>query len=153
MLVTLTDMPPSTFWHQLLRSFLPSISTYLTLEKPLHLPRGTLTARYANLLISFFISGLIHLGADLGARVPWRESGALRFYCMQAFGIMFEDGVQFLYNKTTGKRKQSGWFERGFGYVWVAAWLIWTTPEFVYPQVRASRPGVDTLLPFRLVNW
>jgi len=63
---------------------------------------------------------------------------------MQALGIMIEDGVEFGYHKLQPKGQRRvkprlmngrGWQEV-VGYVWVGAWLVWTTPSWSYANIR-----------------
>ena len=49
--------------------------------------------RYMRLMLAFTISGIIHIGGDVGTGIPLRESGALKFFVMQGLGVMGEDAV------------------------------------------------------------
>ena len=59
----------------------------------LHIPRGTVTARYVFLFSVFFVSGCIHIGSNFGLGVMPSQSRALRFSMTQAFAIVLEDVV------------------------------------------------------------
>ncbi len=78
---------------------------------------------HQNLQIVFFISGCLHSVSDMSASLPPRDSGALRFFCMQALGIMLEDGFQNMFYRVGG---QSGFLSRAIGYVWVLLFLSWS---------------------------
>ena len=39
------------------------------------------------------VSGVFHRVGDMLGGTPWQESGALRFFIMQAVGIMIEDAA------------------------------------------------------------
>jgi hypothetical protein len=60
---------------------------------------------------------------------------------MQALGIMIEDGVQDIYRqfvkRDTGITPSTS--ERIMGYTWVIAFLIWTSPVWVFPATLQMR--------------
>jgi hypothetical protein len=87
----------------------------------------------------------MHAAADLGGGVLTKQSGALRFFCTQALGIMLEDGVQEVYRIFFGNRH--GRFCKAIGYVWLFAFLSWSTPAWAYPVVRAMERE-DMMLTF-----
>lgn len=86
--------------------------------------------------------------------MPSQESGALRFFVMQALGIIIEDAVQGIYR--TVKRqprfpgRPKGW-KRALGILWLFFWLFWTTPGWNYPIARRS--SGQGILPFSLLGW
>ncbi|KAM0804237.1 membrane bound O-acyl transferase family-domain-containing protein, partial [Usnea florida] len=136
-----------TTWHQCLRPSITGPADTLTTAL-LPLPPTTLPARYTRLLLAFLISGLIHHASDIAMGIPLSSAGSFSFFLLQPLGIMLEDGIQWL---TSGSRSA---FERRarrvVGYVWVVAFLTWTTPRWFYPQQRL---GVDAggLVPVRVV--
>lgn len=69
------------------------------------------------------------------------ESGALQFFCMQALGIVLEDGAQAVYRKVTGRTQGSNptLLERSIGYSWVLFFIVWTTPVWVFPVTLKMR--------------
>lgn len=133
-------------------------------------PKGTVIARYLNILFPFFISGILHTILDVCGGVPAAETGAYMFFVLQAFAIMFEDGVEELYRRLgfTRMTKDSGPAQGGerqfngtkpflwqklIGYGWVALFMVWTTPGWSYANIRNADPTVNYLLPFSLVTW
>jgi hypothetical protein len=76
--------------------------------------------------------------------IPW-DSGAPRFFVMQAFGIMVEDAVQKIYHRCGGKPNH---LSRFVGYVWLSMWLIWTTPSWAWAAARALLARGGKKLPF-----
>jgi hypothetical protein len=111
-----------------------------------------LLSRYTRLFVAFLISGLIHHASDLAMGIPRAEAGSLVFFLLQPLGIMIEDGVQQL----TGSLPSSSLFgrvrvRRILGYVWVMAFLVWTTPTWFYPQQRTGL-NPEGLLPFHLAK-
>lgn len=86
---------------------------------------------------------------------------------MQAFGIMFEDFVQFLWRNFCGKRKvedkknisegKEGRWKKIVGFIWVTFFLlIWTSPSWQFPRIEhhgEEGAGADRrMLPFTLVG-
>ena len=98
------------------------------------IPPGTIVARYSKILFTFAVSGALHVASDFGGGVPLTESGALRFFCTQTIGIMLEDSVQEIYRRVF--RKKENKLAKAIGYIWVVAFLSWSTPVWVYPVVR-----------------
>ena len=124
----------SKSWHQNLRSGLEGVSNFLT-HDVLHLPSHGVLQRYTKIFFSFGLSGAMHMFADMGGGLSMRQSGAMQFFCMQALGIMIEDGVQALYRQSmkgemTTRAKT---IERTVGYVWVLFFIVWTSPVWVFP--------------------
>jgi len=85
---------------------------------------------------------------------PWQESGALRFFVMQALGIIIEDAAQGIFRgvkrQTRSPGRPEGW-KRTLGCVWLLCWLVWTTPDWNYPI--AQRSSGQGILPFTLLGW
>ena len=133
-------------WHQNLRSGLEGVSNFLT-HDVLNLPSHGVLQRYTKIFFSFAVSGLMHTFADMGGGLSMRQSGALQFFCMQALGIMIEDGVQALYRQyMKGRTKRPAhMIERLVGYVWVLFFIVWTSPVWVFPTQLHMREG-DALL-------
>ena len=80
--------------------------------------------------------------------IPRAEAGSLMFFLLQPLGIMLEDGMQAL-TRQIPSSSFLGRVQRVVGYVWVMAFLAWSTPTWFYPQQRL---GIDpaNLLPFRV---
>ena len=126
----------------------------------LHLRRGTALAQGAKVFLTFFISGLLHLSVDVAGRIPWQVSGSLRFFCMQAFGIVVETVVQVIAtrsltpanNRPDNSPRFFRW-DRVIGYIWTAAFLVWTTPAYSYPAIQEDAESADkTKLPFSIIK-
>lgn len=93
--------------------------------------------------------------------MPANQLGVFRFFCTQAFGVMFEQGVVALLRK--GKREDGSaeqgnggpaWYVRIVGYAWVVAFMTWTGPSWIYPQAaRAPAQGATAFLPFSVIGW
>lgn len=118
----------------------------------LRLPKHTIRARYTHVFFTFLISGLLHVGAEIGGERPLQDSGTLRFFITQVLGIMIEDTVQATFRsarlKSEGRRRPL-WL-RPLGYVWVVAFLYWSTPAWLYPD--AAGPPKISFLPFTIVG-
>lgn len=136
-------------WHQTLRRNLTAFANLFTYSI-LHLPQGTLLARYTHIFFAFFASGLLHVVSDLGGGVAVRDSGSLSFFCLQALGIMLEDGVQDVYRRIRGPSR-AGPIEKGLlravGYVWVVVFLTWSGPGWIYPWLQVGKKA-DNMLTF-----
>ena len=120
----------------------------------LHLQKGTLIARYSKIFIAFFLSGVFHVAWDHGAGIPMRESGAMRFFLTQAFGIMLEDGFQATYYALRGRKRPSEapLLHKVFGYFWLILFLTWLFSLLIFPTFRSTRVGVDILFPFTILG-
>jgi len=123
----------SKFWHQMVRLNVTGPASFLT-HTVLRLRKGSLLARYSNVFFSFFVSGAMHVVGDFGGGLGMAHSGALHFFCVQTLGIMLEDAVQALYQSAFGTSRER--LRRGLGFVWVLAFLTWSTPAWVYPTAR-----------------
>ena len=101
----------------------------------------------------FLISGLLHATIDLSAGIPWRASGAVRFFCTQALGIWLEEAVRALYvGWWLGSRPVPGW-TKIVGHVWVLLFLAWSWPAYMYPMLyRTREESTDSFLPFSVLG-
>ncbi len=121
-------------------------------------PQSTLMARYTKILATFFVSGVLHLSADIAIGITSRESGSIRFFCTQAVGILTEDSVQALCYHFVPHRVKNGsykWRRVGkvIGYVWLVVFLAWSTPVWAYPAMQRSQgKAEDLILPFSVVE-
>ena len=147
----------SIFWHQMYRQTFGGPARFI-IHDAFQLPQSTFAGRYARILMTFFISGVLHLSADITVGIALGESGAIRFFCTQALGIFLEDGVQALHRQLILKRTvktslRSRSVARMIGYVWLGTFLAWSTPVWAYPAMRRNR-GVaeDRVLPFSIVR-
>lgn len=141
-----TDITYSVRWHQTLRLTLTSHATHL-----LHitgLPSSGVLGRYLCLALTFAASGTLHWIADRLLGVPWRESGALPFFLLQAVGIATEDALQALLAWVPLGR---GW-RQTIGRLWLATILVLTTPLWMDPTARYLRHGTDVMIPYRVLS-
>ena len=144
------------YWHQGIRRILTEPSIFLT-HTILRLPEHSLLERYTNMFLIFTLSGVLHAIAILSMGVPLSEVQVLKFFCAQVVGIMIEDGIQTCYKLTGEAGKGNYGFSfawiRCIGYVWVAGFLIWSSPAWFYPlAVRPAVAGQDCLLPFSILD-
>lgn len=153
--------PGSVFWHQYQRQRLSGPANFMTNDL-LGLQKGTLVARYTAIFLTFLLSGFMHLAADLASGIPWQQSGAIRFFCIQVIGIMLEDGVQAIYRSARGLHRSPGnrspgqppLWTRLIGYIWVLAFLSWSSPAWIYPTLRMNKgEDKDVVLPFSFVAF
>ena len=64
---------------------------------------------------------------------------------------MLEDATQAIYRSfREEKAGVSPWAARALGYLWVVAWLVWTTPIWAYPSMQRDKG--ERILPFSLIN-
>jgi hypothetical protein len=120
----------------------------------LRFPRKSTIAGFVKILTAFAISGILHSAAGLASGVPLRELGAFRFFCTQAVGVLVEQGIISMYRRLRGDGKAGlslvGW--RVLGFAWVAVFMAWSGPAWVYPQAaRAKGEGEMSFLPFSVV--
>ncbi|KIM39004.1 hypothetical protein M413DRAFT_419386 [Hebeloma cylindrosporum] len=119
-------------WHQTHRKTFTTHSNFLA--SALRLPKGTFTT-YFKLFTSFFISGILHAGADYALHQNFTQGTSIQFFALQAVGITFEDAVIAI-----GCRlgyKQSKAFKL-IGFIWVFAWFTFCLPIWLDPQVHAG---------------
>lgn len=72
----------------------------------------------------------------MAASIPPKDSGAMRFFCTQALGIMLEDGAQEVFRRFGGK---PGLPSRLLGYVWIVMFLSWSTAAWLYPAILVTK--------------
>jgi hypothetical protein len=143
------------FWHQLLRGPLTGPASALA-HDVLGLSRGSTFAGIITLFLSSTFSAVLHAAAGLSSGAPVIELGVFRFFWTQAFGILIEEGVRALLRRILGEKKlgkKTCWLLRGIGFVWIGAFLTWSSPVWLYPQAsRPARPGPGGFLPFSVVR-
>ncbi|KAF7316085.1 MBOAT-2 domain-containing protein [Mycena indigotica] len=116
-------------WHQLLRRFVTAHGKYLT--QALRFPRGSNASAYTQLFVAFFVSAIVHYGAEVFALRNW-GGGALTFFMLQPFAIVVEDFLIWV-----GQRM--GWNSpawRYVGYITTLGWFVWVTPIWQEPLIR-----------------
>lgn len=135
-----------------MRQSFSSPATFIT-EAVLRLRRGGLIARYIRVIATFVCSGVYHVFIDMSYGIPQRSSGALRFFCCQALAIILEDTIRFAYHTTikdpSNKDRETKLWEKAIGFIWVAVWLVWSTPAISYPMAQKNAVnGGSYILPF-----
>ncbi|KAH6886987.1 membrane bound O-acyl transferase family-domain-containing protein [Thelonectria olida] len=145
----------STFWHQSFRWPLTSISNFVCRDL-LRLPQPSAFARYVNVSIVFFVSGVVHLALDSFSPQPPPMGPALGFFSSFCIPILLEEVVQEACRRITGvdtnDRKQAvPLWHKLVGYLWVAFWLSLTSPWYLYPATRTP-PEAKWLVPGSVVN-
>jgi hypothetical protein len=133
-------------WHQCLRNTFEGLSDLAA--TPFASRKGTLFLRYYKLLVSFAISGYIHIACDLALGHDLAKSGSMQFFMTQAAGIMLEDAVQAIYYSVSGEKKidPPPLWRKIVGYVWVIVFAVWSTPVWSFPMIRGTRMGKDYIL-------
>lgn len=145
------------FWHKYQQMKMSNIGTFFA-ENVLQIRKGTLTFKNIHLFSTFLISGLMHALTEIAQGLPPWESGAIRFFCTQAFGIMFEAAAQRSLRKVLRLRKsddsQHTNFGRYLGYCWTTFFLIWSTPVWIYPTIsQNSGEEKDRIIPFSVFEF
>jgi hypothetical protein len=107
--------------------------------------------RYTKVMLAFGLSGLLQYIAAIEAGVPPSQTGALKFFVVQGLDTMFEDAVQALYRRNISGKPGSR--TRIVGYLWVSLFLIWITPWWMYPGIRSTVPGKDSMPPWKLFTY
>ncbi|KAI1382459.1 hypothetical protein F4677DRAFT_26512 [Hypoxylon crocopeplum] len=91
---------------------------------------------------------------DVSQGIPLQESGAMKFFVMQSFGIMFEDSLLWILKHFSGQQSlKHNSILRMIGYVWVAAWLVWSSPAWLYPTMRRSKGEPIIPVPSHVENY
>jgi len=121
--------------------------------------KGALLSSYIHLMLTFFFSGLMHACSDISQSISWQHSGAVRFFCTQAIGIMVEDCAQTTVRLlTSSNRKKAPSLQHTpiakiLGFAWVLVFLIWSTPVWIYPSLYANKgEEKDIVVPFSLIG-
>ncbi|KAF2742532.1 hypothetical protein M011DRAFT_490496 [Sporormia fimetaria CBS 119925] len=134
----------SLFWHVGLRNCLSSTANFLAYDV-LSFPRGSLLGRYTSIYGTFALSAIIHALVDTTAGIKPSENLVWQLFVMQAVGITIEDFVEWAYHQISGSKargegksgvNQPYLWQKALGFVWVLAWLSWTTPTWSYANMR-----------------
>ncbi|PBP21901.1 tat pathway signal sequence [Diplocarpon rosae] len=138
-------------WHQGTRKLFTTLATFIG-DEVFVFRKGSLPNTYSKIFLTFFISGLLHQAIDFAQGIPWAQSGSLRFFCIQACGIVVEDTAQFIYRWSTGAKfgDPPKLWTRLVGYVWMVFFLLfWTTPWWFYPTAVMSAGRSDAkIIPY-----
>jgi hypothetical protein len=116
-----------------------------------NVPRGTAIGRYLCIIAAFASSGVMHLIIDLSSGISVRDSGAVVTFTVQALGLIVEGIVIGTYQTLTQRGRLGRKLEMGVGFIWVAMFLTWSIPAYVYPMMWRSQLGLnDSTIPFTL---
>ena len=95
------------------------------------------------------------MAIDVASGIPWQDSGSIKFFCMQVFGIILEESIQAAYGLSPRLQRQFEsrlWWFRVMGRAWVIAFMAWTVPGWMYPMICRTRSGMqDSILPFSIL--
>ena len=145
----------SGFWHQMNARKFSSISDFIVFDILRNLPKGG-TIRYLRLLTTFSVSGVMHLVIDIAAGLSLTQSGAMHFFWTHALGIVFEDFIVSIYRSLSGSNAKARAAYRGeklIGYLWVALFMTWSTPMYMFPILQRSTADFnDSPIPFSVVG-
>ncbi|KAL4733019.1 membrane bound O-acyl transferase family-domain-containing protein [Aspergillus similis] len=126
------------FWHQNLRVDFTAVSNFVT-RQVLSLPKPSVLERYTNVFLVFFLSGGLHIIADVVLNIPIRESGAMTFFLSFTIGYMIEDGVQAVWKQLHGSqeaREEPELWKKAIGFVWTAAFLAIASAGYFRPSLE-----------------
>ncbi|KAK7187800.1 hypothetical protein DPSP01_010847 [Paraphaeosphaeria sporulosa] len=126
----------SVFWHTGLRNPLSSTANFFAYDV-LRLPKGSLFGRYTSAYLTFALSGFVHTLMDNTAGIPLARNTAWKLFVTQAIGITIEDFVESTYHRVAGpsNSKSTALWKKAIGFVWVLAWMSWTTPSWSYQNM------------------
>ncbi|KAL4794115.1 membrane bound O-acyl transferase family-domain-containing protein [Aspergillus venezuelensis] len=134
-------------WHQTLRRPLTSNATFLS--SMLGLSPSSLPAHWIRVVIAFLGSGLVHALMDIGFGVEWEKTGALLFYGLQIVGFAVEGVLKLLLTPVANALGLGKCVRRGAGYIWVAGFLLWSTPVWINPILVSLRDdGTNVMSPW-----
>lgn len=135
----IAEIVGSCFWHQLFRKPLSAFSD-IVVFKILRLRKGTLVTRYLHLSLVFFFSGVLHEIYHVAEGLPRPYGANVHFFMTQAVGIMLEDTVQTMYRAIRGVQRGTPptTATRLVGYIWLALFLSWSTPVWIYTRLRVT---------------
>ncbi|PIG86413.1 hypothetical protein AARAC_007526 [Aspergillus arachidicola] len=143
------------FWHQTNTHKFNSISNFVLRNIFKIQVRRGLIPKYARVIIIFALSAVMHFLIDISGGIPVHKSGAIHFFCTQAFGIVIEDAAIKLYSYITvyTNVRLPLLVERVLGFIWVGLFLVWSTPVYVYPMMYRSAAGLnDAIVPFSIIG-
>ncbi|KAF2117132.1 membrane bound O-acyl transferase family-domain-containing protein [Lophiotrema nucula] len=142
-------------WHQLLRRPLTSVSSSLV-HGLLCIPQKSLLGGTLTLILSFALSGALHTAAGVASGMSLAELGVFRFFCTQALGVIIEQAAIAAVSRSRGKELRGAKPPipmKMLGYAWVAVFMAWSGPAWIYPQAaRAPAKGATSFLPFSILG-
>lgn len=127
-------------WHQGTRKIFAAPANFIG-DELFIFRKGSPPNTYSKIFVTFFISGLLHQVADFSNGMPWNQSGSLKFFCVQAGGIVVEDTVQLIYRLISGAKLEDPprLWTRLVGYIWMVFFMLfWTTPWWFYPIAESN---------------
>jgi hypothetical protein len=93
----------------------------------------------------------MHVMIDFSAGISLQQSGAVQFFVTQAIGMIVEDAVMALWVWYYGTQTQTKSWQRVLGYVWVAGFMVWSAPVYLYPMMwRVIMGENDSVIPFSI---
>ncbi|OJD11735.1 hypothetical protein AJ78_07544 [Emergomyces pasteurianus Ep9510] len=86
----------------------------------------------------FLVSGLVHINSDRQLGITFRDTRCMSLFVRQAWGIMFEDAVQWMYRCITGSKGDGPvkLWHRLVGYMWLVIFALWSVPPWVFSSAR-----------------
>jgi hypothetical protein len=89
-----------------------------------------------------------------------RELSVLYFFLTQALGVALEDLVPLAFVKVKGQESKKeeitppSLTTKIIGYLWVAAFMAWSGPVWLYPQAsKPAPPGINSsFLPYSIIK-
>ena len=106
------------WWHQSFRCAFLSASNWLT--DKLGVARRSSYAKIITLLVSFFLSGLMHAGGSMTQPGPTNSlKGPLLFFMLQPLGLAAETVVQTVLRKVHISQLIPAWLSSIVNFIWV----------------------------------
>jgi len=104
----------------------------------------------------------MHSCAGIAAGRSPKQLNVLHFFLTQALGVVVEEIVQPAFMKLLGRRTKAEKEQDGppssmnrlFGYLWVAAFMTWSGPVWLYPQASSTAsPGQsNSFVPYSFIK-
>ena len=148
----------SIFWHKYQQQKMSGPATFIMVDL-LQISPESYPSRYAHLFLIFFISGIMHALQEVAQGKSVWQSGSIRFFVTQVFGIILEDlaRVQLVRLGKIFDSQTWQWacvpISTSFGYLWVLLFLVWSTPVWIYPSIAANKgEPKDKILPFSVIG-
>ncbi|KAL4902146.1 membrane bound O-acyl transferase family-domain-containing protein [Aspergillus multicolor] len=132
-------------WHQTLRRPLSATATFLS--SLLGFKPTSPGAHWIRVIFAFVGSGIVHAACDMGFGIPFERSGGVAYFSLQILGLVLESVFQNMIARFG--LSANGLFARVVGYIWVCAFLLWSTPVWINPiLVNIVKDGVNGMSPW-----
>jgi hypothetical protein len=103
---------------------------------------------------------MMHSCAGVAAGMSPKQLNVVHFFITQAMGVVIEDLVRLAFLKAKGEERKSeknrspSLTHRFIGYLWVAAFMTWSGPIWLYPQAsKPISPGTNnSFLPYSIIK-